>query len=126
MARGKEVMGRLRAEGRHTKRELQVRLVLVLLLLLLLLCLLWLWLSLWLLLLLVLVLQLHCNSQAQVKNSNFWVTLVNTAALIAFYYSSSIGLTFYQSWLMKELRFVLAILSSIRPGSPSLSSSATS
>jgi len=70
MARGKEVMGRLRAEGRHTKRELQ----------------------------------------AQVKNSNFWVTLVNTAALIAFYYSSSIGLTFYQSWLMKELRFPLTIV----------------
>jgi solute carrier family 35 protein C2 len=35
---------------------------------------------------------------------------MNTVALIAFYYASSIGLTFYQSWLMKELKFPLTIV----------------
>lgn len=48
--------------------------------------------------------------QAQVQSSSFWYVALNTAALIAFYYLTSIGLTFYQSWLMKELKFPLTIV----------------
>ena len=31
----------------------------------------------------------------------FWTEVYKTLALIGFYYFSSIGLTFYQSWLLK-------------------------
>ena len=48
--------------------------------------------------------------QAQVQSASFWYVALNTAALIAFYYLTSIGLTFYQSWLMKELKFPLTIV----------------
>ena len=48
--------------------------------------------------------------QAQVKSASFWYVALNTGALIAFYYLTSIGLTFYQSWLMKELQFPLTIV----------------
>jgi len=65
-----ELVGKIRAEGRQTKKELK----------------------------------------AQVQSSSFWYVALNTAALIAFYYLTSIGLTFYQSWLMKELKFPLTIV----------------
>ena len=48
--------------------------------------------------------------QAQVQSASFWYVALNTGALIAFYYLTSIGLTFYQSWLMKELQFPLTIV----------------
>ena len=48
--------------------------------------------------------------QAQVRSASFWYVALNTVALIAFYYLTSIGLTFYQSWLMKELKFPLTIV----------------
>ena len=37
----------------------------------------------------------------QMKSSQFWTEVFKTLALIGFYYFSSIGLTFYQSWLLK-------------------------
>ena len=37
----------------------------------------------------------------QMKSSNFWTVAFRTMALISFYYASSIGLTFYQKWLIK-------------------------
>ena len=39
----------------------------------------------------------------QMKSSNFWTITIRTLALISFYYATSIGLTFYQSWLLKVL-----------------------
>ena len=48
--------------------------------------------------------------QAQVQSASFWYVALNTSALIIFYYITSIGLTFYQSWLMKELKFPLTIV----------------
>jgi len=66
----KELVGKIKAEGRLTKRELK----------------------------------------AQVRSASFWYVALNTVALIAFYYLTSIGLTFYQSWLMKELKFPLTIV----------------
>lgn len=65
-----EIVGKIKAEGRQTKKELK----------------------------------------AQVQSASFWYVALNTAALIAFYYLTSIGLTFYQSWLMKELKFPLTIV----------------
>jgi len=46
----------------------------------------------------------------QMKSSSFWSATLKTLLLICFYYSTSIGLTFYQNWLMKELRFPLTIV----------------
>jgi len=66
----KELMGKIKAEGRQTKKELK----------------------------------------AQVQSASFWYVALNTSALIIFYYITSIGLTFYQSWLMKELKFPLTIV----------------
>ena len=37
----------------------------------------------------------------QMKSSNFWTIAIRTMALIGFYYAASIGLTFYQKWLIK-------------------------
>ena len=37
----------------------------------------------------------------QMKSSNFWAETFRTLALIGFYYVASIGLTFYQNWLLK-------------------------
>ena len=37
----------------------------------------------------------------QMKSSNFWTIAFRTMALISFYYAASIGLTFYQKWLIK-------------------------
>ena len=37
----------------------------------------------------------------QMKSSSFWTEVFRTLALIGFYYAASIGLTFYQSWLLK-------------------------
>ena len=37
----------------------------------------------------------------QMKSSNFWTEVFRTTSLIGFYYVASIGLTFYQSWLLK-------------------------
>ena len=37
----------------------------------------------------------------QMKSSNFWSEVFRTLALIGFYYATSIGLTFYQNWLLK-------------------------
>jgi len=46
----------------------------------------------------------------QMKSSSFWTEAIRTLALIAFYYLASIGLTFYQSWLLKRLQFPLTIV----------------
>eukprot|EP00092_Neocalanus_flemingeri_P040474 GFUD01044077.1.p1 GENE.GFUD01044077.1~~GFUD01044077.1.p1 ORF type:complete len:477 (-),score=81.09 GFUD01044077.1:335-1765(-) len=46
----------------------------------------------------------------QIKSSNFWSVAFRTMALISFYYATSIGLTFYQSWLLKKLQFPLTIV----------------
>jgi len=46
----------------------------------------------------------------QMKSQKFWRSTMKTLLLIMFYYSTSIGLTFYQNWLMKELRFPLTIV----------------
>jgi len=46
----------------------------------------------------------------QMKSSNFWTVTFRTLALISFYYAASIGLTFYQSWLLKKLQFPLTIV----------------
>jgi len=46
----------------------------------------------------------------QMKSSNFWTITIRTLALISFYYATSIGLTFYQSWLLKKLQFPLTIV----------------
>lgn len=48
--------------------------------------------------------------KAQIQSSNFWYVAFNTLVLIIFYYGTSIGLTFYQNWLMKELKFPLTIV----------------
>ena len=37
----------------------------------------------------------------QMKSSTFWTEVFRTLSLIGFYYVASIGLTFYQSWLLK-------------------------
>ena len=37
----------------------------------------------------------------QMKSSQFWTEVFRTLSLIGFYYFASIGLTFYQSWLLK-------------------------
>merc|ERR1719351_137246 len=44
------------------------------------------------------------------KSSNFWSEVFRTLSLIGFYYAASIGLTFYQSWLLKKLQFPLTIV----------------
>lgn len=36
--------------------------------------------------------------------------ILKTAALILFYYATSIGLTFYQNWLLKKVKFPLSIV----------------
>jgi len=46
----------------------------------------------------------------QMKSSNFWTIALRTFCLIAFYYAASIGLTFYQKWLIKRLQFPLTIV----------------
>jgi len=46
----------------------------------------------------------------QMKSSNFWSEVFRTLSLIGFYYAASIGLTFYQSWLLKKLQFPLTIV----------------
>jgi len=46
----------------------------------------------------------------QMKSSNFWTIAFRTMALISFYYVASIGLTFYQKWLIKKLQFPLSIV----------------
>jgi len=46
----------------------------------------------------------------QMKSSNFWTIAFRTMALISFYYIASIGLTFYQKWLIKKLQFPLSIV----------------
>jgi len=48
--------------------------------------------------------------EEQLKSSNFWTIAFRTMALISFYYATSIGLTFYQSWLLKKLQFPLTIV----------------
>ena len=40
----------------------------------------------------------------QMKSSQFWTNVFKTLALIGFYYFASIGLTFYQSWLLKVVQ----------------------
>ena len=42
----------------------------------------------------------------QMKSSNFWSEVFRTLSLIGFYYAASIGLTFYQSWLLKVNAFI--------------------
>ena len=42
----------------------------------------------------------------QMKSSNFWTEVFRTLSLVGFYYVASIGLTFYQSWLLKVVSFV--------------------
>ena len=37
----------------------------------------------------------------KMSSSGFWTEVFRTLALIGFYYFASIGLTFYQSWLLK-------------------------
>ena len=37
----------------------------------------------------------------QMQSSNFWTEVFRTLSLVGFYYVASIGLTFYQSWLLK-------------------------
>ena len=37
----------------------------------------------------------------QMKSSTFWTEVFRTLSLVGFYYVASIGLTFYQSWLLK-------------------------
>ena len=39
----------------------------------------------------------------QMKSSNFWTIAFRTMALIGFYYAASIGLVFYQKWLIKVI-----------------------
>jgi len=46
----------------------------------------------------------------QMKSSNFWTIAFRTLALVSFYYAASIGLTFYQKWLIKKLQFPLTIV----------------
>lgn len=41
----------------------------------------------------------------QMKSSNFWTETFRTLALIGFYYVASIGLTFYQNWLLKVCQY---------------------
>jgi len=43
-------------------------------------------------------------------HSAFWSLLIKTGALISFYYVTSIGLTFYQSWLMKKFYYPLSVV----------------
>jgi len=66
----KQLLNRVRNEGRKTKKELK----------------------------------------QQMKSSNFWTIAIRTMALIGFYYAASIGLTFYQKWLIKRLQFPLTIV----------------
>lgn len=42
--------------------------------------------------------------------TTFWSLLIRTGALISFYYITSIGLTFYQSWLMKKFQYPLSVV----------------
>jgi len=46
----------------------------------------------------------------QMKSSTFWTEVFRTLSLIGFYYVASIGLTFYQSWLLKKLQYPLTIV----------------
>ena len=48
--------------------------------------------------------------EANVHSANLWSKLGHTLLLVIFYYLSSIGLTFYQSWLMKSLQLPLTIV----------------
>jgi solute carrier family 35 protein C2 len=48
--------------------------------------------------------------KSRLKSTNFWNKVFKTGLLIGFYYSTSIGLTFYQNWLLKELKFPLTIV----------------
>ena len=50
----------------------------------------------------------------QMKSSNFWTIALRTFCLIAFYYAASIGLTFYQKWLIKVM-FLFILKCSISP-----------
>ena len=43
----------------------------------------------------------------QMKSSQFWTEVFRTLSLIGFYYFSSIGLTFYQSWLLKVWQIII-------------------
>ena len=47
--------------------------------------------------------------EEQLKSSNFWTIAFRTMALISFYYATSIGLTFYQSWLLKVATFNIVL-----------------
>jgi len=66
----KQLLKKLRAEGKSTKQELK----------------------------------------QQMRTKSFWSVVLKTGLLIAFYYATSIGLTFYQNWLLKELKFPLTIV----------------
>lgn len=46
----------------------------------------------------------------QMGKSSFWNVVLKTGLLVAFYYATSIGLTFYQNWLLKKLKFPLTIV----------------
>ena len=48
--------------------------------------------------------------QAQMQSPHFWPAMLKLAGLIFIYYVPSIGLTFYQSWLVKELKFPITIV----------------
>lgn len=48
--------------------------------------------------------------KAQMQSPHFWPAMLKLAGLIIIYYVPSIGLTFYQGWLIKELKFPITIV----------------
>ena len=44
------------------------------------------------------------------QSPHFWPAMLKLAGLIIIYYVPSIGLTFYQGWLIKELKFPITIV----------------